>query len=73
MGEVIQEKAPRDKEKAEGPASTEKEKREQTSLKKVHAELEVKAKDGRMGMINCFAWEQSSKIIRNGCSRKNPT
>ena len=45
VGEVVQEKAPRDKEKAEGPASAGKEKTEQTPLGKVHAELEVRAKD----------------------------
>jgi len=43
--EVVQEKSPRDKEKAEGSASTGKEKRERTPLKKVHAELEATAKD----------------------------
>ena len=45
VGEVFREKAPSDKEKAEGPSSTEKEKKEQTPLDKVHAELEAKAKD----------------------------
>ena len=45
VGEVVREKAPSDKEKAEGPSSTEKEKREQTPLGQVHAEVEAKAKD----------------------------
>ena len=45
VGEVVREKAPSDKEKAEGLSSTEKEKRAQTPLEKVHAELEAKAKD----------------------------
>jgi hypothetical protein len=41
--EVVREKASRDKEKAGGSASPEKERREQTFLKKVHAELKAKA------------------------------
>jgi len=45
VGEGFREKAPSDKEKAGGPSSTEKEKREQTPLEKAHAELEAKAKD----------------------------
>jgi molecular chaperone GrpE len=49
VGEGVREKAPSDKEKAEGPSSTEKEKREQTPLEKVHAELEPKAKDAAEG------------------------
>ena len=49
VGEGVREKAPSDKEKAEGPSSTEKEKREQTPLEKVHAELEAKAKDAAEG------------------------
>ena len=49
MGEGVREKAPSDKEKAEGPSSTEKEKREQTLLEKVHAEVEAKANDAAEG------------------------
>jgi len=45
VGEGVREKAPGDKEKAEGPSSREKEKREQTLLEKVHAEVEAKAND----------------------------
>ena len=48
-GEVVREKAPSDKEKAEGRSSTEKEKKEQTPLERVHAELEAKAKDATEG------------------------
>lgn len=48
-GEGVREKASRDKEKAGGPSSTEKEKREQTSLEKVHAEVEAKANDAAEG------------------------
>jgi molecular chaperone GrpE len=44
-GEGVREKAPTDKEKAEGPSSLENEQREQTPLEKVQAELEAKAKD----------------------------
>jgi len=49
VGEGVREKAPSDKEKAEGPSSTEKEKREQTLLEKVHAEVEAKANDAAEG------------------------
>jgi len=49
VGEGIREKAPSDKEKAEGPSSTDKEKREQTLLEKVHAEVEAKANDAAEG------------------------
>jgi len=45
VGEGVREKAPSDKEKGEGPSSTQKEKREQTPLEKAHAGLEAKAKD----------------------------
>jgi len=48
-GEGVREKAPSDKEKAEGPSSTDKEKREQTLLEKVHAEVEAKANDAAEG------------------------
>jgi len=59
--EVVHEKAPRDKEKEEGPASKEKEKREQTPLK-VHAELEGKGKD---------AIEEHDKLLRLGAEFEN--
>jgi molecular chaperone GrpE len=45
VSEGIWEKAPSDREKTEGLASMEKEKREQTPPEKVHAELEATAKD----------------------------
>jgi len=59
VGEVVREKAPSDKEKAEGPSSTEKEKREQTPLDKVHAELEAKAIDAaeRQDQLLRLGWE----------------
>ena len=62
LGELVQVKAPRDKEKAGGPASTEKEKREQIPLEKVHAELEAKAKD---------AAEWHDKLLRLGAEFEN--
>ena len=62
VGELVQVKAPRDKEKAGGPASTEKEKREQIPLEKVHAELEAKAKD---------AAEWHDKLLRLGAEFEN--
>lgn len=49
VGESVRGKAPGDKEKAEGPSSAEIEKRERTSLEKVHAELEAKAKEAAEG------------------------
>ena len=61
-GEVVWEKAPNDKKKAEGPSSTEKEKREQTPLDKVHAELEAKTKD---------AAEWHDKLLRLGAEFEN--
>ena len=61
-GEGVREKASRDKEKAGGPSSTEKEKREQTSLEKVHAELEAKAKD---------AAERHDQLLRLGAEFEN--
>ncbi len=45
VGEVVWEKASRDKEKAGGAASPEKERREQTFLEKADAKPEAKAKD----------------------------
>lgn len=48
-GEAVREKDPSDKEKAEGPSSTDKEKRETTILEKVHAEVEAKANDAAEG------------------------
>jgi molecular chaperone GrpE len=62
VGEVVREKAPSDKEKAEGLSSTEKEKREQTPLGKVHAELEAKAKDTA---------EWHDKLLRLGAEFEN--
>ena len=62
VGEVVREKAPSDKEKAEGPSSTEKEKREQTPLDKVQGELEAKAKD---------AAEGQDKLLRLGAEFEN--
>jgi molecular chaperone GrpE len=62
VGEGVREKAPSDKEKAEGPSSTEKEKREQTPLEKVHAELEAKAKD---------ATERHDQWLRLGAEFEN--
>ncbi|MCX5916757.1 MAG: nucleotide exchange factor GrpE [Deltaproteobacteria bacterium] len=62
VGEGVREKAPSDKEKREGPSSTEKEKREQTPLEKVHAELEAKAKD---------ATEQHDQWLRLGAEFEN--
>ncbi len=62
VGEIVREKAPGDKEKAEGPSSTEKEKREQTSLVKFHAELEAKAK---------HAAESQDKLLRLGAEFEN--
>lgn len=62
MGEGVREKAPSDKEKAEGPSSTEKEKREQTPLEKVQAELEAKAKE---------AAERHDQLLRLGAEFEN--
>jgi molecular chaperone GrpE len=62
VGEGIREKAASGKEKAEGPSSTEKEKREQTPLEKVHAELEAKAKD---------AAERHDQLLRLGAEFEN--
>ena len=62
VGDGVREKASRDKEKAEGPSSTEKEKREQTSLEKVHAELVAKAKD---------AAERHDQLLRLGAEFEN--
>ncbi len=62
VGELVQVKAPRDKEKAGGLASTEKEKREQIPLEKVDAELEAKAKD---------AAEWHDKLLRLGAEFEN--
>jgi molecular chaperone GrpE len=62
VGEGVREKAPSDKEKGEGPSSTEKEKREQTPLEKVHAELEAKAKD---------ATERHDQWLRLGAEFEN--
>jgi molecular chaperone GrpE len=62
VGEGIREKAPSDKEKAEGPSSTEKEKREQTPLEKAQAELEAKAKD---------AEERHDQLLRLGAEFEN--
>ena len=62
VGDGVREKASRDKEKAEGPSSTEKEKREQTSLEKVHAELVAKAKD---------AAERHNQLLRLGAEFEN--
>jgi len=61
VGEVVHEKAPRDKEKGEGSASEEKEKREEAPLK-VHAELEGKAKD---------AAEEHDKLLRLAAEFEN--
>ena len=55
VGDGVREKASRDKEKAEGPSSTEKEKREQTSL-------ETKAKD---------AAERHDQLLRLGAEFEN--
>jgi molecular chaperone GrpE len=62
VGEGFREKAPSDKEKAGGPSSTEKEKREQTPLEKAHAELEAKAKD---------AVEQHDQLLRLAAEFEN--
>ena len=62
VGEVVREKAPSDKEKGEGPSSTEKEKREQTPVEKAHAELEAKAKD---------AAERHDQLLRLGAEFEN--
>jgi molecular chaperone GrpE len=62
VGEGVREKAPSDKEKAEGPSSTEKEKREQTPLEKVQAELEAKAKE---------AAERHDQLLRLGAEFEN--
>ena len=62
VGEVVREKAPSDKEKAGGSASPEKERREQTPLEKVHAELETKAKD---------AAERHDQLLRLGAEFEN--
>jgi molecular chaperone GrpE len=62
VGEIIREKAPSDKEKAGGPSSTQKEKREQPPLGKVHAELEAKAKDTA---------EWHDKLLRLGAEFEN--
>jgi molecular chaperone GrpE len=61
-GEGVREKVASDKEKAEGPSSTEKEKREQNPLDKVHAELEPKAKE---------AAEAQDKLLRLGAEFEN--
>jgi len=61
-GQGVGEKAPNDKEKAEGPSSTEKEKREQTPLEKVHSEMEAKPKD---------AAEGQDKLLRLGAEFEN--
>jgi hypothetical protein len=73
VGEGVREKPPGDKEKPEEPSSTEKEKREQTLLGKVDAGLEAKAKDAAERHEQLLRLGRSSKIIRNGCRRKNPT
>jgi molecular chaperone GrpE len=62
MGEGVREKAPSDIEKSEGPSSPEKEKREQTPLEKVQAELEAKAKD---------AAERHDQLLRLGAEFEN--
>jgi len=62
VGEVVREKAPSDKEKAEGRSSTEKEKKEQTFLEKVPAELGAKAKD---------ATEWHDQLLRLGAEFEN--
>jgi molecular chaperone GrpE len=62
VGGGVREKAPSDKEKAEGPSSTEKEKREQTPLEKVQAELEAKAKE---------AAERHDQLLRLGAEFEN--
>jgi molecular chaperone GrpE len=62
VGGGVREKAPSNKEKAEGPSSTEKEKREQTPLEKVHAELDAKAKD---------AAERHDQLLRLGAEFEN--
>ena len=62
VGGGVREKAPSDKEKSEGPSSPEKEKREQTPLEKVHAELEAKAKD---------AAERHDQLLRLGAEFEN--
>jgi len=62
VGEVVREKAPSDKEKAGGSASPEEERREQTFLEKVHAELEAKAKD---------AAERHDQLLRLGAEFEN--
>jgi len=61
-GEGVREKAPTDKEKAEGPSSLENEQREQTPLEKVQAELEAKAKD---------AAERQDQLLRLGAEFEN--
>jgi len=61
-GEGVREKAPTNKEKAEGPSSLEKEQREQSPLEKVHAELEAKAKD---------AAERQDQLLRLGAEFEN--
>ena len=61
-GEAVRERAPTDKEKAEGPSSAEKEQREQTPQEKVHAELEAKAKD---------AAERHDQLLRLGAEFEN--
>ena len=61
-GEDAREKAPTDKEKAEGASSAEKEQREQPSPEKVHAELEAKAKD---------AAERYDQLLRLGAEFEN--
>jgi molecular chaperone GrpE len=62
VGGGVREKAPSDQEKAEGPSSTEKEKREQTRLEKVQAELEAKAKE---------AAERHDQLLRLGAEFEN--
>jgi molecular chaperone GrpE len=61
-GEGIREKAPLNKEKAEGPSLTEKGKREQSPRENVHAELERRAKD---------AAERQDQLLRLGAEFEN--
>jgi molecular chaperone GrpE len=62
VGGGVREKAPSHQEKSEGPSSTEKEKREQTRLEKVQAELEAKAKE---------AAERHDQLLRLGAEFEN--
>jgi molecular chaperone GrpE len=62
MEDAAREKASRDKEKAGGSASPEKERREQTFVQKVHAELEAKARD---------AAERHDQLLRLGAEFEN--